>query len=617
MHTKHLLILIVLNLAAFGLILTLRDRQQNHSHAHPIGLNLPAGTFESLESLTISTPLLPKDRIFVKKKQQWMIQSPVEWAANPFAIQRLLNQLEFLEHEISFKLEDMETSGQTLSDYGLHDPLLTIALKTVDQEFVIKIGRAHADENRLYILNPNQEEIIATSAHFLDPFLLDLAHLKSSSLFEIPPFEVQSLVIQMHQPKTIKMRLVQRDAQWMFEAPFSGLAQKPAVEATIAMLASLPIIQFIDSPSIELTGLQTPSITITQIGLERRETLWIGNRLNSIDAPPQVYAQLEGNPTIFTLPAEPLEALQKLQNDLRERHIVSTSLKDLQSLEISDHGSSIHLQRLENGTWNMRFPDGTSKPADEPTIQDLIISLEHLEAVAFVSDTPSERDMERWGLTPPQKSIVIESSTSETLNFGKINTDGLLYAQKEGCPTVYTIRTDELDPFATHPLFYKPRWLELIPKDYTLEGLQFLDLESQKIMLEYATHILIPPTEDAKLNEATETQSFSFEQYLAQISPRQAQALQKLLASCQHLRIQTFLEEKFNPQVAVTEPEPIQWKYRLQLSFNNPQQTGQTVYLFFTDRIGAQLQIGGDPQSATTFTLLPHWMDLLADLTQS
>lgn len=620
MYIKKISILLALNLAAFAFIFILKEGQQHQLHAHAIGLNLPADTFESLESITISTSLLPKDRIFVRKKQQWMMQSPIHWPANPFAIQRLINQLEFLEYDIRFSRKDMESSGQTLKDYGLEDPLLTIALKTFEDQFVLKIGKVQSDENRLYLLSPNGEEIIATSTHFLEPFLLDIAHLKSSTLFEIPPFEVQSLTVQMHQPKALKMRLMERDGRWSFEVPFSDLADNHAVEALIARFASLPIIEFIDNPILQTTGLDTPAVIITQKGLDRQEALFIGNRFISENGLPQVYAQLEGNATIFTLPADAFEDLQELQNDLRERHLVSASLQDIQSIEFMDGAHAIRLQRLDNNTWSGRLADGSSIPTDEIIIEEILNALKALEAREFLSDAPSERDLERWGLVTPQQTLILGGEDTEKLHFGNTNADGLIAVQKSHKPTVYGIPSTFLEAISTQPLFYKPRSIAILPKDAVIESMQLINLESQTTILSYDSFL-----KDAAINTDTpsleaqkeETPQKSFQEYLRKLPSRQSQSLQKFLASCQNLRVQSFLEQQFNPQVALINPDSVRWKYRLEVSLLTSERVSRSVSFFFTDRLDAELQIGGLPHEALTFTLMPYCIDLLAELTES
>ena len=514
----------------------------------------------------------------------------------------------------------LESSGQTLKDYGLEDPLLTISLKTLEEQFTLKIGKLQADENRLYILSPNGEQIIGTSMHFLEPFLLDIAHLKSSTLFEIPPFEVQSLIIQIHQPKTLKMRLFQRDNCWSFEAPFADSAASHAVESFIARCASLPIIEFIDNPSVQSTGLQTPIAAITQKGLERQETLSIGNRFIGENGSAQVYAQIEGNSTVFTLPAELFDDLQKLQNDLRERHLINSSLQEIHSIEFLDASNSIRLQRLDNKTWSGRLADGTSIPADEIVVEELLSALKSLEAKVFLSDAPSERDLKLWGLATPQQTLILGGQEAETLHFGYTSIDGSVCVQKVGKPTVYAIDTNFLEKISTQPLFYKPRSIEILPKDSVIKSMQFTNLESQNTILSYAissNDSIDHSDADRSAHVAEGVGLQTFEQYLAELPDRKAQSLQKFLASCQNLRVQAFLEQKFTSQIALADPEPVRWKYRLELNFETPDGTRRATSLFLTDRLDAELQIAGMPHEAITFTLMPYFIDLLADLMES
>jgi hypothetical protein len=601
MKFKSLIILLALNLAAFGLIVGLKKHQEKALSELPVGIRLQPSIFDSLQTLTIHSPYLTKERQFVRKQQEWWITSPIEWPANPFAIQKLLNQLEFLEHEVSFKVADILAAGQTLADYGLDEPVLQLTLANGNEDFIIKIGQNRAEENRVYVLEPQAEEILVASNQFLEPFLMDLSLMRSNQLFQIPPFEVQELVIQMLQPATIKMRLIQNQRQWSFEAPFSAPAQNESVDATLATLASLPIVQFLNQPSPEMTGLQTPSLTITQIGLDRRETLYIGNRFHQTGEIPQVYAQFEGNQAIFTLPAEPLEALQELQNDLREKRILTLSFSDVDSIQIADAAQSLKLERLETGAWNLKTEDGSSKPADEPAIQDLFDQLQSIEAIGFPADTPSSKDLEDFGLNQPQKTIMLKGTAAEVLYVGKTDIEGHTYIRKESRPTVYKVKADNLNPIETNPLSYKSRWVEVLPKNYSLQSLQFAALDAADTpLMSYATQG--DPQED-------------WDKFLKSLTPPKAQAIQSLIGSLSHFRVRSHLAEKFNPQLALEEPQPLPWKYRLQIHAQNlSNEEFQDFYVFFSERMDAQLQIGGTPHGQITFALSATWLDALAQL---
>jgi len=56
-----------------------------------------------------------------KRDEAWFLVEPYLWPANAFAIDRILEQLRFLESETAFDVAMLEQAEASLADYGL-DP---------------------------------------------------------------------------------------------------------------------------------------------------------------------------------------------------------------------------------------------------------------------------------------------------------------------------------------------------------------------------------------------------------------------------------------------------------------------------------------------------------------
>ena len=72
--------------------------------------------------LQIEGKNIEKPRILKLENNRWRIVSPIDWPANLFAVNRIKNQLEFLDKEASFSLDEVKKHGHSLSEYGLDDP---------------------------------------------------------------------------------------------------------------------------------------------------------------------------------------------------------------------------------------------------------------------------------------------------------------------------------------------------------------------------------------------------------------------------------------------------------------------------------------------------------------
>ena len=128
MRFKFTIFLLALNAISFGLITYLNHKAGQIDSSisglsGQIGRELIDADRIELHGRGIETP-----RILRRKGSTWYLLEPMQWSANYFAINRILNQLQFLEEEASFPVDDIEKTGQSLADYGLENPLLRIVI---------------------------------------------------------------------------------------------------------------------------------------------------------------------------------------------------------------------------------------------------------------------------------------------------------------------------------------------------------------------------------------------------------------------------------------------------------------------------------------------------------
>ena len=117
MRFKFTVFLLALNVITFGLIAYLNHQAKEVDHtasglSGKIGRDLVEADRIELRGGAVVAPL-----ILERKGSTWSIAEPIQWSANYFAINRILNQLQFLEEEASFTIEEIEKTGKTLADY--------------------------------------------------------------------------------------------------------------------------------------------------------------------------------------------------------------------------------------------------------------------------------------------------------------------------------------------------------------------------------------------------------------------------------------------------------------------------------------------------------------------
>ncbi|HLS28899.1 MAG TPA: DUF4340 domain-containing protein, partial [Opitutales bacterium] len=541
MRTRTTLILLAANLLLFGAIFYLHHQGHPGRIAREQSSRIFGPEVNSLDYLELR---LPDQEPRVLRKQpeadRWEIRSPVQWPANFFAVSRILQQLKFLERKTSFRTDDLERTGQTLADYGLEDPPVVLIFGRGSKRYEVRIGKPTDIGDRLYILDPDEEWIHVVGQDFAQSLSLNLDQLQSDSVFEIPLFEVRSLNLQLGTHSRI--RLARDDSNWFFETPFQTRADRKSVEALINRLNGLQIDQFIRTESEDF-GFSNPSMRITLDGNAKRETLLVGNPLPSTNGKSRVFAKLADNPTVFALPAEPLQALENAQTLLRDRKLVAFDPNRVTSVRIaSTSASEVVLQKLENAKWQIvsRYPDQSVRilPADTKLVDRLLQTLDETHVLQFKNDAPSDDDLARYGFNQPQRLISLGGDGDFQLLLGAHVPDAngsAIFAKLSTSRFVYTVDASLLRELPANTDYFRDRLLLPQPDGAVITSIQIRERASGNVLF----------------NAELPTPATSWETAVAEFSEKEAAAVLSLLSEIRHLRVNRYIRDEFSSTVEI------------------------------------------------------------------
>ncbi len=605
MRLKLTLLLFFLNLVVFGLILVFEERGRDSGEGSRQNGLLGSVVLQA-ERLIISGPEM-EPRILEKSEdgRSWTLLNPSPWPANLFAVSRIFNQLQFLEEEVSFTIEEMTRSGQTLADYGLENPDLTLTLEIPDGETSLKIGSVTEMGNRLYLLGPREERIYVVDRRVLESVLVGLGELRNSRIFEIPVFEVRSLNMRITVPGDVTIRLVRVGENWAFEAPLAAPADPALVNTTIKELTGIEASRVFEPGEVDpaLSGLGAPTRRVTLEGNGRRQTLLLGNEVtDGTSGEKRVFARLEDNPTIVTVPAGPFDDLFEAQQKLRDPTVFRIEPDQLNTIEVGHAGRQITLQRLESGGGQVLEigPGGlvSTQPADPDIMHNLINGLERLEAREFVSDAPSASALsETFGLTDPQWTLNLTAAgTTYRLRIGNLyrreDQQLLLYAKRESSSSVYGLSQEILALLRIDPLHYRDRRLRVLPSGTRITGLKLTDLRENAVLL------------DLEIDPRTESWASKLE--TQDLEPRRREALLDLQQSLRNVRVAGYLRDEYTDQYLNEAERQVPWAFRLEVTLLlTGSESNQTTVEHYdlTERLSGNFIAAGSPEFDLLFQL--------------
>jgi len=645
MRSKVTVVLLFLNVVLFFYIFQYEEKwkaEQKTLEARRRVLGPEAAAIDSLTRTSRSgAPMKLK-----RTGETWTLVEPYDWPANGNAVARIINELQFLEHDTSFAVADLAKSGQTLADYGLTDPALTLTFTSAGKSYTLKIGDDTKIGNRLYVLSADGTRIHVVGRSLADTAGLPLDEIRADSIFTVPVFEVRSLNLQTAAPSNLKVRL-RRDsaARWSFEAPINARASKTAVEVTINTLNGLKAKKFLGNGDADLdrTGLGSPALRVTLEGNARRETLLIGKAAGPTVTPTtegalpetEYYAKIEEKTVVFTVdvPEPLLVLLRTAQETLRDPHVLDFEPGTVTALTITAPGQpDLTLQRLEapagttGAAWQavVRIPGQAplTTTADTPLVEELLQKLQLLSArdmgkdqPKFVSDAPSAADLEDKGFNRPEREITLSLNTggglrgtepsTQTLQIGvSPGLAGQAFARVTNAPYLYRILPDILTEAPASARHFRQRLLRELPESARVTSMKLTELASNTVVFDAHNEVALTP-------ESLAT---------AKLTAPILKAYTALLAQLRTLRAKRFTAEAFSPERADTPQGPQPWKFRLDTDIvfaggaNDAANSTSTLYL--TDRVGGTtLYAGTTDFGGVEFEVNQEMLDALFALT--
>lgn len=634
MRTKVTLILVLLNVVLLAVILYARREWQAEQEIARLGKRVLGGEAVGMNSLEI-TSAGTGGRIRLVRPSAgapWELKAPIDWPANDNAVRRIIHELEFLETQSSFPVADLAKNGQSLADYGLNPPRLTLDFTrpsttpgAPDLTTRLEIGDTTEVGNLLYVLSPDGKTVHVVARGLADSLVVGMEELRTDTLFTIPVFEVRSLGIQNAAPAP-RVRLRRDNARWSFEAPIVARASKSESEIVVSGLNRLRALAFLnDIPSAD-SGLDKPSLRVTLEGNNRRETLLLGRPYSPAGGDPVpnlYYARMEDRPQVFvtSIPSgkdDLLDTLRRAQEELRDTRVLDFDPAAVTAVSLASPGQAepLVIRRDENSAWRIvRGSGDAALPADSPRVDNLLQRLVLLTAMPrgegespFLRDAPSDAEVENYGFNLPQREIVLTLSAPSsgpgpaapsriTLQLGASSANGGdIQARVLGQSFIYAVPADALSRFPVVASFYRDRAVRTLPEGARLSRLL---LKANDAPADQPPVLAFAPAENQSWDDAL----------AAQPEDRRA-ALKTLADGLSKLRAKDYVSDTFTDTTLV-DGHPAPWKYTLELGYVLADGTAGSLALQLAERSGGGTQLAGSKELGLVFSLEQTFLDAL------
>ncbi|MFP6886508.1 MAG: DUF4340 domain-containing protein, partial [Opitutales bacterium] len=362
------------------------------------------------------------------EEEGWNLTTPVKWPAAEYAVSRVAGRLRHIEARRLFSIEEIEEEGESLADYGLDRPTLTLVVESTAGKVSLAFGAPTRDGRGHYLLptlpKGRGDAIWAANNSLWDAVNLSTTEWMEREFLCFPVYEVRAFGVRITRGEALTKTRFTRvsSGDWNIVSPIRAPANPEAVRLFLNRLGTSKALRFITDPAEAkslASRLENPALRVNLEGSSGGQAVVVGEPLEGTDGTDIRPAQVEGVPTIFLVDESFVSLIVNAEGRLRDRRLLVFVPEAIGTIEIKDSNLKLSLHKLEDGRWEALLLDAegevSRRPGDREAILEFLSTLLSLEALSFVSDAPSEEDLMAYGFEQPRHSLVLTDTEGKTM----------------------------------------------------------------------------------------------------------------------------------------------------------------------------------------------------------
>jgi hypothetical protein len=233
-----------------------------------------------------------KDWVLEKKGDDWFVDGPKVYRANPAEVGAMLSAVRFMSAQ-----DFIEAEVADRRRYGLDPPRLRLSLSFGDGQRDIYFGSSTEQTGEIYLALDSAPTIYTVRTDVVKMLDKDSLALRDKTILPFSMDQVAKLKIE--RPKDALALVKSENNNWSLEAPKKDAVAQETVTQYLRALRDLKTTRFVedDAKDLKRFGLNQPSL---RISLETKEGknfgLAIGGKTGS-----EYYARREDSPALYAI----------------------------------------------------------------------------------------------------------------------------------------------------------------------------------------------------------------------------------------------------------------------------------------------------------------------------
>ena len=373
-----------------------------------------------------------------QEKGEWLVSGEMKSKADKDEVLAFIQAIQFS------RIKEFESENpDSLKPYGLDKPITTLTLKTEKKnKYSIALGNPKIGSGT-FAKKEDAPGVFLVDTKFYDNLNKKNIDFLDKTLIEFEEKNVAEITLQTGEETIQAVRLKKDD--WEIKKPKETRADAATIRSLLFDLKEAKIDKFVQLSSLnsyDSFGLDKAQHTFS-LTMINGKLIKISFGNSSLEEE-KVFAQRNGETTVFLLSKKTTQKLFRSFHELRDKNLFKFKTDDVNKIVIETQKN--HFELLKSGNnWSLIKPD--EMEIKEFLAKDLLWTMNGMEFESF-----AETDIvpESAGLTTPTYKISVWKNSTDKiaeLQVGNIMTNGQQYfAQIEGKNGYYQIQKKHLAP---------------------------------------------------------------------------------------------------------------------------------------------------------------------------
>jgi hypothetical protein len=360
-------------------------------------------TREDLDLIKIETEYSVIILVREKDKDRWVMTAPIESDVDAGEVESFIASA--LDTEVTRKLGTKAELKDSMGDFGLDEPKLTVVLGSGDNSEVLSLGNVVASGGEVYATRKGDDQVFLVDEFVTEDLNKDTTTLRNKTLVAFSPDDIVSLSVSRNGTTVTVKR--QADDSWLITEPIKYSADADQITDILDFVSEAGAVGFAPEGADPAEyGLSAPAITLLLVDKDGATSrLLIGKPAGDNN----YWAMREGRPSIFMVSEKVKNKLTVSADFIMNRSLLAYAAADVTAIEVTGPDGRISIMRDGRG-WKITEPDQAK--GDRNAVNALLSDLREMK-VSGIVQIPA-KDLGRYGLSTPTLAITLAADEGDT-----------------------------------------------------------------------------------------------------------------------------------------------------------------------------------------------------------